>query len=126
MSDAEAKSHIVLNPRSQPVELHIGGRIHVLPPRGRMEIDEKDLKEPQVDVLRKRRLISVRPRVQKVNVNTASEAQLDALPHIKPAVAKRLVEYRSRHGAFRRIDDLQNVAGIGAATLKKLEDLITV
>lgn len=55
-----------------------------------------------------------------VNINTATAAELEAVPGIGPATARAIVEHRTRHGAFQRIEDLTAVSGIGPKTLEKL------
>lgn len=61
-----------------------------------------------------------------VNINTASEAELDALPGIGAAKAKAIVEYRKAHGDFKTVDDLKNVKGVGDKVFAKLKDQISV
>ncbi|MCL2352036.1 MAG: helix-hairpin-helix domain-containing protein [Firmicutes bacterium] len=61
-----------------------------------------------------------------VNINTAGEAGLDALPGIGPATAKAIIEYRTKNGAFGDISDIKNVSGIGDAKYEQIKDLITV
>ncbi len=61
-----------------------------------------------------------------VNLNTASQAELEALQGIGPAKAKAIIEYREKNGSFASVDDLQKVAGIGSATIKQLRDEIEV
>lgn len=63
---------------------------------------------------------------EKININTADEAQLQVLDGIGPALAARIVEYRTQNGGFRSVDELKNVKGIGEAKLEKLLDMITV
>lgn len=58
-----------------------------------------------------------------VNINTAAIAELQRLPGIGPVLATRIVEYRSHHGPFERLDDLLAVEGIGAAKLAALHEL---
>jgi competence protein ComEA len=62
----------------------------------------------------------------RVDLNTATPAELDALKGIGPAKAQAIVEYRRQHGPFRSVDELQNVPGIGPATLKDLRRDVTV
>jgi competence protein ComEA len=62
----------------------------------------------------------------KVNLNRATAAELDALPRIGPAMAQRIVDFRSAHGPFAAIEDLRNVTGIGDKTFEALKDLVTV
>lgn len=61
-----------------------------------------------------------------VNVNSASAAQLEALPGIGAAMAARIIEYRQKHGPFKRLDELMNVRGIGEKNFLKLKPLITL
>ncbi|MBI3933557.1 MAG: helix-hairpin-helix domain-containing protein, partial [Acidobacteria bacterium] len=58
--------------------------------------------------------------------NTATLEELDRLPDIGPALAQRIIDYRTTNGPFAKIEDLQDVSGIGPATFEKLKDLITV
>lgn len=55
-----------------------------------------------------------------VNINTATEAELETLDGIGPAKAKAIVEYRKKQGGFKSIDELENVEGIGSKTLSNL------
>ena len=61
-----------------------------------------------------------------VHLNAASAAELDALPGIGPVLAQRIVDHRSEHGPFQRVEDLQDVAGIGPAILEGLTGAVTV
>jgi competence protein ComEA len=61
-----------------------------------------------------------------VNLNTASLAQLDALPGVGPVLAQRIVDYRTRHGGFRSVADLRKVEGVGDARYAQLKDLVAV
>ena len=61
-----------------------------------------------------------------VNINTASQAELESLQGIGPAKAKAIVEYREKNGSFASVDDLGKVSGIGSGTIKQLHDAITV
>ena len=65
-------------------------------------------------------------RSSPVNVNTATAVQLEALPGIGPVLARRIVEFRSRHGPFARLEDLLQVQGIGPRLLERLRPLVTV
>jgi competence protein ComEA len=61
-----------------------------------------------------------------VNVNTATAAQLEALPGIGPMLAAAIVQERERSGPFRSVDELTRVPGIGDGRLSQLRDLVTV
>jgi len=62
----------------------------------------------------------------KVNINSATAAELDSLSGIGPTKAQAIVDYRNQNGPFRSIDDLLNVTGIGPKTLETIRDQITV
>lgn len=61
-----------------------------------------------------------------VNVNTATEAELETLPGIGPVLAAAIVQYRTEHGPFTSVEQLEEVSGIGPATLAEIRDLVTV
>ena len=63
--------------------------------------------------------------VEKVNINTATTEELEALPGIGETLAGRLVEYRGKNGAFTAAEDLLEVEGIGEKTLSELREYIT-
>ncbi len=62
----------------------------------------------------------------KVDINTASVTELDTLPGIGPAIAARIIDFRTRNGPFRRSEDLMNVRGIGEKKFLKLKGRITI
>ncbi len=66
------------------------------------------------------------PAVGPLNLNTATLAQLDALPGVGPVLAQRIVTHRDQHGGFRSVGDLRQVDGIGDARYEQLKDLVTV
>jgi competence protein ComEA len=61
-----------------------------------------------------------------VNLNTASVAQLETLPGIGKSTAERILEYRQKNGAFKKVEDLMNVRGVGEKSFLKLKPLVTV
>lgn len=62
----------------------------------------------------------------KLNLNTASAAELETLPGVGPVLAERIVTWRTEHGQFATVDALDAVAGIGAKLLAGLRDSVTV
>ncbi|WTE90357.1 ComEA family DNA-binding protein [Micromonospora zamorensis] len=66
------------------------------------------------------------PAVGPLNLNTATLAQLDALPGVGPVLAQRILTHRDQHGGFKAVGDLRQVDGIGDARYEQLKDLVTV
>lgn len=62
----------------------------------------------------------------KVNINTATQAELELLPQVGPAMAKKILEYREKNGPFKDPKELDRIKGIGPKTLEKLLPLVTV
>jgi competence protein ComEA len=62
----------------------------------------------------------------KVNLNTATVAQLEELPGIGPSLAARIVEHRQKNGAFKSVEDLMAVRGIGEKNFSKIQSYLTV
>lgn len=61
-----------------------------------------------------------------ININTASQAELESLPGIGPTTAQKIIEYRDANGPFLNTEDIINVSGIGPGTYERIKDLITV
>lgn len=62
----------------------------------------------------------------KININTATAAELETLPGIGPVLSQRIVDYRETNGPFAAIEDIKNVRGIGEVTFGDIENLITL
>ena len=59
-----------------------------------------------------------------VSLSTGTEAELDTLPGVGPKTAQRIIAYREENGPFASVDQLEEVPGIGAATVERLRDLV--
>ncbi|MCX5747355.1 MAG: helix-hairpin-helix domain-containing protein [Proteobacteria bacterium] len=64
--------------------------------------------------------------VGKLNLNTATEAQLLLLPTVGPSKADRIVAWRKKNGGFKRPADLRRVKGFGYKTFKRLEPFLDI
>jgi len=62
----------------------------------------------------------------KVNINTADEKSLEAIPGVGPATAKKIVDYRTKQGKFNATEDIKNVSGIGDKKFESMKDFISV
>jgi competence protein ComEA len=61
-----------------------------------------------------------------INLNTATQADLESLPGVGKSMAQRIVEYREKSGGFKKVEDLMNVKGIGEKSFLKLKTRLTV
>jgi competence protein ComEA len=61
-----------------------------------------------------------------VNINTATQDELDSLPGIGPTIAQRIILYRETNGPFNSIEDIQKVQGIGQVKFETIMYLITI
>ena len=59
-----------------------------------------------------------------LDLNSASLAQLEALPGIGPVTAQKILDYRQQHGAFHSVSELEGVPGFGPAHLAQLKGLV--
>ncbi|MEV6771631.1 helix-hairpin-helix domain-containing protein [Nocardia sp. NPDC051030] len=62
----------------------------------------------------------------RINLNTATEAELDGLPGVGPITARAILAWRTRHGRFTSVDQLTEIDGIGPSRLAKLRAVVTI
>ena len=67
-----------------------------------------------------------KPAAGKININSATLAELESLPRIGPKVAQRIIDYRTQNGPFKKVEDLMKVQGSGEKIFDQLKDRITV
>ena len=67
-----------------------------------------------------------KPASAPINLNTATAAELEKLPGIGQKVAARIVEYREKHGPFKKVEELMNVQGIGEKSFLQFRSQLTV
>ena len=61
-----------------------------------------------------------------VNLNSATQKELETLPGVGPTTAKNIIDYREKYGGFADIEEIKNVKRIGDKTYEKLKEYITV
>lgn len=61
-----------------------------------------------------------------ININKATQTELEVLPGVGPSTAGSIINYRKEHGKFNTIDDIKNVSGIGEAKFEKIKEYICV
>jgi len=64
--------------------------------------------------------------MDKININTATQSELQALNGVGEKTAAAIIQYREQNGMFKSVDDLVNVKGIGSKKVEKLTDSLTV
>jgi competence protein ComEA len=64
--------------------------------------------------------------IEKVNLNSATAEQLQTLPGVGPAMAKSILEYRTKVGKFAKIEELMNVKGIGEKRFQQMKERLTL
>lgn len=62
----------------------------------------------------------------RIDLNTATAADLETLPGVGPVLAARILDYRAAYGPFRAVEELLNVSGIGEKKLEAIRSLVTV
>jgi competence ComEA-like helix-hairpin-helix protein len=71
-------------------------------------------------------LAKKKPPIQPVNLNTAGTTQLQLVPGIGPATADKILQMRKSYGAFKSVNDLMAIRGIGAKRLERMRKYLTV
>lgn len=62
----------------------------------------------------------------RININTASESDLQEITGIGPSKAEAIIQYRTEKGSFKDIEELKEISGIGEKTFEKLKDEVTI
>lgn len=60
----------------------------------------------------------------RMNINTATAAELDKLPGVGAVLSQRIIDYRTKNGPFKNLDDLRKVDGLSKSIIEKIKDLV--
>ncbi len=71
-------------------------------------------------------LTSTAYAMDKININTATQYELQSLSGVGESTAEAIIQYREKNGLFKSVDDLVNVKGIGNKKIEKLSENLTV
>lgn len=66
------------------------------------------------------------PALAAININTATQSELEAVKGLGPAKAQAIISYREANGAFKNLDELDNVKGFGKASIDRLRGELSV
>ncbi len=94
--------------------------------RQKAHSDEDTIAQQQVSIQKATPLIEKSDLVESIDINRATLIQLQTLPKIGPALAKRIIDYREMNGPFESLDEITNVNGIGPKTFKVIKNHIRV
>jgi competence protein ComEA len=116
-----------MKPDAQASAVNLAGRLRdgeklIVPIVGSVEAPPAQANQP----LNEAEAPQPAPTPGIVNVNTATEEELDTLPGIGPALAAEIIRYREAQGGFTAPEQLLNVPGIGPAKFEKIQDMITL
>jgi competence protein ComEA len=70
--------------------------------------------------------VAIAPLERRLDLNRATQAELERLPGIGPGLAKRILDYKQSHGRYQTIEELREVKGIGEKRWRRLEPLLMV
>jgi competence protein ComEA len=92
-------------------------------------LGEPDFRSEDMDIDDQPKAISLPDQNESstpIDINKASKEKLQMLPGIGPTLAERIIQYREKHGGFKRIEEIKQVRGIGEKTFQRIKSLITV
>ncbi len=71
-------------------------------------------------------IVTKKAAQEKININTATQEQLETLTGIGPTIASKIIQYRKENGSFKTIEELKNVSGIGDSKFVNIKENITI
>jgi competence ComEA-like helix-hairpin-helix protein len=87
---------------------------------GLSDFSREEQSVPLVTTVKENKSNTQLPAPGSIDLNRASKTDLELLPHIGPAMANRIIEFRKSHVRFKSVQDLRKIKGIGEKTIKKI------
>lgn len=107
-------------------KLEDGEKVYI-PTKEEYEKDKKQETATNIVTSNKQELVAGNKQSSsKININTATQEQLDNLPGVGASTAQKIINYRKENGKFKKKEDLKNVSGIGDSKYNQLKDLIEI
>ena len=106
--------------------LIVGIVIRYLDSKDPDRIPDFEVRKNAVEVPPEKEKPEVSQAQELIDINSATAKEFERLPGIGPQIAGRIVAYREKNGAFKRVDDITKVRGIGPKTLERLRQHLTM
>ncbi len=106
--------------------LIVGLVIRYLDSKDPDRIPDFEVRKNAVEVPPEKEKPEISQAQELIDINSATAKEFERLPGIGPQIAGRIVAYREKNGAFKRVDDITKVRGIGPKTLERLRQHLTM
>ena len=106
--------------------LEDGMKIYIPNQNERQENNEKTENTAKTENTPSMQIQDTNTKQDVININTATQEELDSLPGIGPSTATKILDYRKQNGKFKAIEEIKEVSGIGESKYEKIKDQITV
>ena len=106
--------------------LEDGMKIYIPNQNERQENNEKTENTAKTESTPSMQIQDTNTKQNVININTATQEELDTLPGIGPATATKIIEYRKEKGKFKQKEEIKEVSGIGEAKYEKIKEYISI
>ena len=106
--------------------LEDGMKIYIPNQNERQENNEKTEDTAKTENTPSMQIQDTNTKQDVININTATQEELDTLPGIGPATATKIIEYRKEKGKFKQKEEIKEVSGIGEAKYEKIKEYISI
>ena len=106
--------------------LEDGMKIYIPNQNERQENNEKTENTAKTENTPSMQIQDTSTKQDVININTATQEELDTLPGIGPATATKIIEYRKEKGKFKQKEEIKEVSGIGEAKYEKIKEYISI